>query len=385
MRPSPARVAAPEPEVWLPITDLGEVLELEVELWASELLDDTAGSVPGGPSPSGNVTLLPPPEVEGAPDADVDAPLQARELVEPTVAPPLVAPTSPAPSLPAPTPASPTTPATRPVPARAPLPRRLPVPTTAPAPAAPRRRTHPQAPARPGVGQAVVLTATVAAVAVGAMFLLGAKAHRVTVEVDGRSFTRSSDAATVADLLRDQHLALGPHDVVAPGRTTRLKDGLLIQVVHDAVSDPPLPPARAPGGGVPFGEATGAATPPAPTPTTAAPVVATPPPTAASRPRSTPPSTVQHRQTPTFSHNHHAARGGASWYASPFGSDSCASRALPRGTIVSIVNLDNGRSATCRVADYGPVARSRVLDLDNDVFRRLSPLGIGVIPVAISW
>jgi rare lipoprotein A len=94
---------------------------------------------------------------------------------------------------------------------------------------------------------------------------------------------------------------------------------------------------------------------------------------------------VQHRQTPTFVHGHHSARGGASWYASPFGSDSCASRSLPRGTIVSIVNLDNGRSATCRVADYGPVARARVLDLDNDVFRRLSPLGIGVIPVSISW
>jgi hypothetical protein len=229
-----------------------------------------------------------------------------------------------------------------------------------------------------------VLTATVAAVAVGAMFLLGAKAHRVTLEVDGRSFTRTSDAATVADLLRDQHLVLGPHDVVAPGRTTRLEDGLVIQVVHDAVSDPALPPRPALGGGVPFGEATGAPPPPAPPPATAAPVVS-PPPTAASRPRSTPPSTVQHRQTPTFVHGHHSARGGASWYASPFGSDSCASRSLPRGTIVSIVNLDNGRSATCRVADYGPVARARVLDLDNDVFRRLSPLGIGVIPVSISW
>ncbi|HEX4775909.1 MAG TPA: hypothetical protein VFW74_03970, partial [Acidimicrobiia bacterium] len=58
MRPSPAREAAPEPEVWLPIAGLGEILELEVAVWASELSETVDAS--GG---SGNVTVVATPAV----------------------------------------------------------------------------------------------------------------------------------------------------------------------------------------------------------------------------------------------------------------------------------------------------------------------------------
>jgi rare lipoprotein A (peptidoglycan hydrolase) len=76
--------------------------------------------------------------------------------------------------------------------------------------------------------------------------------------------------------------------------------------------------------------------------------------------------------------------GTASWYASPFGSDSCATKEyVPRGTIVRVTNLDTGASTTCRVADR--VEANRVVDLDDDVFRQLAPLGQGVFNARIDW
>ena len=44
--------------------------------------------------------------------------------------------------------------------------------------------------------------------------------------------------------------------------------------------------------------------------------------------------------------------GTASWYASPFGRDSCATKEyVPKGTILRVTNLDTGASTSCRVAD----------------------------------
>jgi resuscitation-promoting factor RpfB len=76
--------------------------------------------------------------------------------------------------------------------------------------------------------------------------------------------------------------------------------------------------------------------------------------------------------------------GTASWYASPFGSDSCATKEyVPKGTILKITNLDTGASTTCRVADR--VEANRVVDADDDVFRQLAPLGQGVFNARIDW
>ena len=76
--------------------------------------------------------------------------------------------------------------------------------------------------------------------------------------------------------------------------------------------------------------------------------------------------------------------GTASWYASPFGSDSCATKEyVPKGTILKITNTDTGASTTCRVADR--VEANRVVDADDDVFRQLAPLGQGVFNARIDW
>jgi rare lipoprotein A (peptidoglycan hydrolase) len=76
--------------------------------------------------------------------------------------------------------------------------------------------------------------------------------------------------------------------------------------------------------------------------------------------------------------------GSASWYASPFGSDSCATKEyVPRGTIVTVTNTDTGASTTCRVADR--VEANRVVDLDDDVFAQLASLSQGVFNARIDW
>jgi uncharacterized protein YabE (DUF348 family) len=79
-------------------------------------------------------------------------------------------------------------------------------------------------------------------------------------------------------------------------------------------------------------------------------------------------------------------RGSASWYDSHAGSGSCAHLTLPFGTIVTIRNTANGRTAQCRVGDRGPKAYTgHIIDLNRDVFAQLAPLGTGVIPVQLSW
>ena len=78
--------------------------------------------------------------------------------------------------------------------------------------------------------------------------------------------------------------------------------------------------------------------------------------------------------------------GSASWYDSHAGSGSCAHLTLPFGTIVTIHNTANGRTAQCRVGDRGPMAYTgHIIDLNRDVFAQLAPLGTGVIPVQLSW
>jgi rare lipoprotein A len=76
--------------------------------------------------------------------------------------------------------------------------------------------------------------------------------------------------------------------------------------------------------------------------------------------------------------------GGASWYRYKAG--TCAHRTLPKGTVVTVTNLANGKSATCTVADRGPFVGGRIIDLDRSVFLAIaeSP-GQGVLRVRIEW
>ncbi len=73
-----------------------------------------------------------------------------------------------------------------------------------------------------------------------------------------------------------------------------------------------------------------------------------------------------------------AMSGAASWYYSPY-PGTAAMTALPRGSVVQVTNLDNGKTITTRVADYGPVIPGRIIDLDAHAFQELAPLSQGVM------
>lgn len=86
-------------------------------------------------------------------------------------------------------------------------------------------------------------------------------------------------------------------------------------------------------------------------------------------------------------------RGLASWYAKPQRTAdgeqyhpegmTAAHRTLPFGTIVSVRNLRNGKSALVRINDRGPFRKGRVIDLSRAAGRSLGLLHPGVAPVEI--
>jgi hypothetical protein len=68
--------------------------------------------------------------------------------------------------------------------------------------------------------------------------------------------------------------------------------------------------------------------------------------------------------------------GEASWYSAPAMTAAC--RDVPKGTIVRVVNMANGKSVVVKINDYIG-HRGRVIDLSSDAFAQLAPLGQGVI------
>jgi rare lipoprotein A len=55
------------------------------------------------------------------------------------------------------------------------------------------------------------------------------------------------------------------------------------------------------------------------------------------------------------------------------------------GTVVTVTDLANGRSVTCRVEDRGPYQNNRIIDLSESTFSQLAPPSVGVIEVRITW
>ncbi|MGH9118383.1 MAG: septal ring lytic transglycosylase RlpA family protein, partial [Acidimicrobiales bacterium] len=108
-------------------------------------------------------------------------------------------------------------------------------------------------------------------------------------------------------------------------------------------------------------------------PTTAAAPTTAPPPPPPVPPPPPPPPNTEH--------------GLATWYRQParYPPDGCAHTTLPFGTVVTVVNHNTGGSTFCIVSDRGPYGEGRIIDLDDDVFARLAPLGTGIIPVTITW
>ena len=114
-------------------------------------------------------------------------------------------------------------------------------------------------------------------------------------------------------------------------------------------------------------------------PTTAAPTTTTrpPPPTTTTRP----PTTTT--RPPSSSSSSNSETGSASWYDAPAG--TCAHPSLPFGTVVTVENLANGATTTCRVEDRGPYQGGRIIDLSEATFSQIASTSDGVIQVRISW
>jgi uncharacterized protein YabE (DUF348 family) len=79
----------------------------------------------------------------------------------------------------------------------------------------------------------------------------------------------------------------------------------------------------------------------------------------------------------------HTESGVASWYQRT--GLVAAHQWLPFGTQVKVTNLASGRSVVVVINDRGPYLDGRIIDLSDDAFAQLAPLGSGTINVRIAW
>jgi len=76
-------------------------------------------------------------------------------------------------------------------------------------------------------------------------------------------------------------------------------------------------------------------------------------------------------------------KGLASWYAYT-GKMAAASITFPKGTWLRVTAVNSGKQIFVVVNDYGPATYTgKILDLDKVAFKKLAPLGAGVIEVKI--
>jgi hypothetical protein len=76
--------------------------------------------------------------------------------------------------------------------------------------------------------------------------------------------------------------------------------------------------------------------------------------------------------------------GQASWYDCT--GNFAAHLSLPKGTVVKVTDLDNGKTITVVNNDRGPYGvPGRIIDLCAPAFAQLAPLGQGVANVQLSW
>ena len=126
-------------------------------------------------------------------------------------------------------------------------------------------------------------------------------------------------------------------------------------------------------------EATGARPPSESTDTRPpAPAVPPAPPAKPAPPR----ASVQTGKASWYGDAHHGKKT-ASGEAYDMAELTAAHRALPLGTRVRVVNLENGRSVVVRINDRGPFVRGRIIDLSRAAARELGHLGAGVFTVRI--
>ena len=77
--------------------------------------------------------------------------------------------------------------------------------------------------------------------------------------------------------------------------------------------------------------------------------------------------------------------GRASWYAYKPG-NFAASPDFPKGSIIRVSNLENGKFVDVEINDYGPdrsLFPDRVIDLEKNAFARIAGLGAGIVDIYI--
>jgi G5 domain/Lytic transglycolase len=84
---------------------------------------------------------------------------------------------------------------------------------------------------------------------------------------------------------------------------------------------------------------------------------------------------------------HGSQTGQASWYDfCRVDGDYAAHLTLPFGTVVTVTNLDNGKTVTVVINDRGPYGvPGRIIDLCDSAFAQIAPLSQGVADVEITW
>jgi uncharacterized protein YabE (DUF348 family) len=75
--------------------------------------------------------------------------------------------------------------------------------------------------------------------------------------------------------------------------------------------------------------------------------------------------------------------GTSSWYYRD--GMVAAHKTLPKGTRVRVTNLANGKQVTVVIDDRGPFVNGWIIDLSDDAFAKLAPLGTGTIRVRLEW
>ncbi len=101
------------------------------------------------------------------------------------------------------------------------------------------------------------------------------------------------------------------------------------------------------------------------------------------------PTTASARPMPTGGQTTNGSEEGrASWYDAKYHANNpwiCAHKTLPMGTVVTVTNVNTGKSITCEVGDRGPYVDGRVVDLSKYAFSQLANPSSGLIWVKLSW
>ena len=86
-------------------------------------------------------------------------------------------------------------------------------------------------------------------------------------------------------------------------------------------------------------------------------------------------------KAPEFTATGGSQTGDASWFTAD--GMVAAHRTLPIGSTVKVTDLDNGKSVVVRINQRGPYVDGRIIDLSNEAFEQLAPLGQGTIRVRV--